>query len=110
MRPTIEIKYPDGRSETVELVKERTVVGRGADADIRVKDNRVSREHCALELKGEKVYVIDQGGGNGTWIGSTRILANVREPFPSDAVVHVGPAQLRHVSTTPQFDPQSDLE
>jgi hypothetical protein len=110
MRPTIEVKYPDGRSETVELVKERSIVGRSANADIRVKDNRVSREHCALELKGEKVYVVDLGGGNGTWIGSTRILANVREPFPQDAVVHVGPAQLRHVSTTPEFDPQSDLE
>ncbi len=110
MRPTIEIKYPDGRRDTVDLVKERTIIGRSKDADIRVNDNRVSREHCALELKGDKVYVVDLGGGNGTWIGSTRILANVREPFPHDAVVHVGPAQLRHVTTTPNFDPQSDLE
>lgn len=110
MRPTIEITYPDGRTETVQLTRDRTTIGRGSQADIRIRDNRVSREHCALEIKGEKLYVVDLGGSNGTWIGSTKILANVREPFPFEAVVHVGPAQLRHVSTTPQFDPESDLE
>jgi hypothetical protein len=110
MRPTIEITHPDGRTETVQLARDRTTVGRGSQADIRISDNRVSREHCALEVKGEKLYVVDLGGSNGTWIGSTKILANVREPFPFEAVVHVGPAQLRHVSTTPQFDPESDLE
>ena len=110
MRPTIEITYPDGRTETVQLTADRTTVGRSSQADIRIQDNRVSRQHCALEVKGNKLYVVDLGGSNGTWIGSTKILANVREPFPLNEVVHVGPARLRHMSTTPQFDPDSDLE
>jgi hypothetical protein len=110
MRPTIEITHPDGTKETVQLTNERTVVGRGTNADIRVDDKRISREHCALELKGDKVYVVDLGGSNGTWIGRTKILANVREPFPLEDTVHVGPAQLRHVQGAPQFDPSSDLE
>lgn len=110
MRPTIEITHPDGKKETVQLTNERTVVGRGTNVDIRVNDKRISREHCALELKGDKVYVVDLGGSNGTWIGRTKILANVREPFPLEETVHVGPAQLRHVQGVPQFDPSSDLE
>ena len=110
MRPTIEITYPDGRNEIVQLTNERTVVGRGANADIRINDKRISREHCALELKGDKVYVVDLGGSNGTWIGRTKILANVREPFPQEETVHVGPARLRHVQGASQFDPSSDLE
>jgi hypothetical protein len=110
MRPTIEITHPDGTKETVQLTNERTVVGRGTNADIRIDDKRISREHCALELKGDKVYVVDLGGSNGTWIGRTKILANVREPFPLEDTVHVGPAQLRHVQGAPQFDPSSDLE
>ncbi len=110
MRPTIEITYPDGRTETTQLSRDRTVVGRGSNADIRISDNRISREHCALEVRGDKLYVVDLGGSNGTWIGPTKILANVREPFPVDAVVHVGPAQLRRISLTSEFDPESDLE
>jgi hypothetical protein len=110
MRPTIEVRHPDGRVETVELTRERTSIGRSSKADITVKDNRISRVHAAIELRGEKVYVVDLGGSNGTWIGSTKILANVLEPFPEEAVVYVGPAELRRVSTTPGDDPKHDLE
>jgi pSer/pThr/pTyr-binding forkhead associated (FHA) protein len=108
MRPKIEIRYPDGRAETITLTRERTVIGRSPSADIRVNDNRVSREHCVIELDGNRLYVTDLGGSNGTWVGSAKLLANVREPFPQEAVLHVGPAQLRNVTARP--DPANDLE
>ncbi len=110
MRPTIQVTHPDGRTETIPLTRDRSVVGRGKQADIRVVDNRISREHCALEVSGDNVYVVDLGGSNGTWIGATKILANVREPFPAEAVVYVGPAQIRLVSSDTGFDPEKDLE
>jgi hypothetical protein len=86
------------------------VVGRSSKADVRINDKRISREHCAIEVDGDKIFVIDLGGSNGTWVGSHKILANVREPFPQEAVVHVGPAQLRIKKTATQFDPEHDLE
>ncbi len=110
MRPTIEVVYPDGRTETIELSQERSIVGRSSKAQIRISDNRVSREHCALELKGDRIFVIDLGGSNGTWIGASKLLANVPEPFPREEVVHVGPAQLRNVTAKESFDPDDDLE
>jgi hypothetical protein len=110
MRPIIEVQYPDGRSETVELSRERSVVGRSPKADIRINDNRVSREHCALEIRGDRIFVIDLGGSNGTWIGASKLLANVPEPFPREEVVHVGPAQLHNVTDKPSYDPDDDLE
>lgn len=108
MRPVIEILYPDGQSETVQLTRERTIIGRSAKADIQINDNRVSREHCALELDGNRLYVVDLGGSNGTWVGQTKLLANLREPFPQEAVLHVGPAQIRTVTARPE--PGNDLE
>jgi pSer/pThr/pTyr-binding forkhead associated (FHA) protein len=110
MHPTIEIQYPGGRTETLELIRERTLVGRGKSADIRINDNRVSREHCAFEVSGDQVYVVDLGGSNGTWIGGTKILSNVREPLPVDATVHVGPARIKLVTYEEAFDPERDLE
>ncbi len=110
MHPTIEITYPDGQKSVFELTRERTVIGRSSSADVQIKDNRVSREHCAIEIRGDKVYVIDLGGSNGTWVGRTKILSDVPEPFPAEAVVYVGPAQLRLVTGTPDFDPRHDLE
>lgn len=110
MRPKIQVKHPDGRTEVVELTRERTIVGRGADAHIRINDSRVSREHCALEVEGERVYVVDLGGSNGTWVGPSKLLANIREPFPEEVVVHVGPAQLRNATRGAAYDPANDLE
>ncbi len=110
MHPVIKISYPDGRTETVELTRERTLVGRGKTANIRIQDNRVSREHCALEVSGEQVFVVDLGGSNGTWIGGTKILSNVREPFPPEATIHVGPARITLATQERSFDPEHDLE
>ncbi len=110
MRPTIEVVYPDGRTEVIELTHERSIVGRSTKAQVRINDNRVSREHCALELKGDKIFVVDLGGSNGTWIGTSKLLANVPEPFPREEVVHVGPAQLRNVTAKESYDPDHDLE
>lgn len=98
MSPTIEVRHPDGRRETVTLTRQRTIVGRSADAHIRIQDTHVSREHCALEIKEGHLYVIDLGGHNGTWAGATKLLPNIPEPFPQEVVVHVGPAQLRNVT------------
>jgi pSer/pThr/pTyr-binding forkhead associated (FHA) protein len=110
MHPAIKISYPDGRTETVELTRERTLVGRGNTADIRIRDKRVSREHCAIEVSGEQVFVVDLGGSNGTWIGGTKILSNVREPLPPEATVHVGPARITLATQERSFDPEHDLE
>jgi hypothetical protein len=110
MRPKIQVKHPDGQTEVVELSRERTIVGRGAEAHIRINDSRVSREHCALEVEGERVYVVDLGGNNGTWVGPAKLLANIREPFPEEVIVHVGPAQLRNATRGAAYDPSNDLE
>jgi hypothetical protein len=110
MARSLEVRFPDGQTQTYELTRERTVVGRSPQADIRINDSRVSREHCAIEVRGDKVYVVDLGGSNGTWIGRTKILPNLQEPFPEEEAVFVGPAQLRLVPEASGFDPTRDLE
>jgi hypothetical protein len=53
---------------------------------------------------------VDLGGSNGTWIGGTKILSNVREPLPPEATVHVGPARITLDTAQQSFDPEHDLE
>ena len=110
MTPEIEIVYPDGRTERMQLTRQRTIIGRGDDADVRIVDNRISRQHCAIEVEGSQVYVVDLGGSNGTWIGKTKLLANVREQFPVEATVHVGPARLQRISPASRASSRNALE
>jgi len=48
----------------------------GAGTDIVVDDSEVSRQHCALEVHGAKVLLVDLGSTNGTFVGGQRIEAS----------------------------------
>ena len=54
------------------LTRQRTSLGRGTDADIRIEDNGVSRRHCEIVLSSPPV-LRDLGSTNGTWVQGQRI-------------------------------------
>ena len=53
------------------------LLGRGADATIRLDDDYVSTQHARFVPHGEDWYVEDLGSTNGTYIGSQRITTPV---------------------------------
>ncbi|MFH5803706.1 FHA domain-containing protein [Alienimonas sp. DA493] len=57
----------EGRPLTVRLERD-AVVGRGADAGLRISSRRVSRSHCRLTVDGSVVRVRDLGSRNGTFV------------------------------------------
>jgi pSer/pThr/pTyr-binding forkhead associated (FHA) protein len=57
----------------VPLGAEPILLGRGADATIRLDDDYVSTRHARFVPHGEDWYVEDLGSTNGTYIGSQRI-------------------------------------
>lgn len=58
---------------SVPLGSEPILLGRGADATIRLDDDYVSTRHARFVPHGEDWYVEDLGSTNGTYIGSQRI-------------------------------------
>lgn len=58
---------------TVPLGEEPILLGRGADASIRLDDDYVSTRHARFVPNGDDWYVEDLGSTNGTYIGSQRI-------------------------------------
>jgi pSer/pThr/pTyr-binding forkhead associated (FHA) protein len=58
---------------TVPLGDEPILLGRGADATIRLDDDYVSTRHARFVPNGDDWYVEDLGSTNGTYIGSQRI-------------------------------------
>lgn len=55
-----------------EIVKPRVVIGR-AQADIVIGDIQCSRQHAAIEVLDDKVFLIDLNSTNGTWMGEERV-------------------------------------
>jgi diguanylate cyclase (GGDEF)-like protein len=51
-----------------------TVIGRGTDADLRLEDCRVSREHAKITIDSKGTPVLeDLGSANGTFVNGSRI-------------------------------------
>jgi predicted Zn finger-like uncharacterized protein len=55
-----------------EVARPRVVIGRG-QTDIVLGDIQCSRQHAAIEVLDDKVYLVDLNSTNGTWIGDQRV-------------------------------------
>ncbi len=71
----------------------RWLVGRGADADLRVDDVSVSRRHATLHFD-EPVRIEDLGSANGTWVNGSKLTPGETRPLIAGAVVEIGTATL----------------
>jgi diguanylate cyclase (GGDEF)-like protein len=59
--------------EMYKITRERTVIGRGQKAHVRMMDDGVSREHCEIVVKGEKAILRDLASTNGTFCRGNRV-------------------------------------
>jgi pSer/pThr/pTyr-binding forkhead associated (FHA) protein len=61
------------KGERADLSQAPILIGRGADAAIRLDDDYVSTRHARIASSGDTWFVEDLGSTNGTYIGSARI-------------------------------------
>ncbi|MFA9477338.1 ATPase, T2SS/T4P/T4SS family [Phycisphaerales bacterium AB-hyl4] len=70
----------------------KITIGRHPTNHVRVKDDRVSRFHCEVELTSDGVMVRDLGSSNGTRLNGT-VIRQAR--LRSGHTFHVGSARVR---------------
>jgi pSer/pThr/pTyr-binding forkhead associated (FHA) protein len=61
------------KGERADLTQAPILIGRGADAAIRLDDDYVSTRHARIAASGDQWFVEDLGSTNGTYIGSARL-------------------------------------
>jgi FHA domain len=71
-----------------------THIGRGAEADIRLDEQRVSRDHAILVRHGRHLRLLDNRSANGTFVNGRRIVAT---NIAGGDVIEVGPVAIRYV-------------
>ncbi|MEV4741010.1 FtsK/SpoIIIE domain-containing protein [Streptomyces sp. NPDC049555] len=95
--PVVVLRVVGGleAGHSVPLQAGTTLVGRGAEADVRVVATGVSRRHAVLQVAQDgAVTVTDLGSGNGTDVNGKRI-AGVTPLGPDDIVSLGGEVLLR---------------
>lgn len=78
----------NGQRKDFPIINPATVIGRGENCDLRVPLLSVSRRHCELRIKDEKVRIKDLASSNGTYVNNARV--NEAEMHAGDRLA-VGP-------------------
>jgi predicted Zn finger-like uncharacterized protein len=89
------ISGPDaGKIFPVE--KLRVVLGR-AGADVVLNDSEISRKHCALEVRTDRIVLSDLGSTNGTWFEEKKLAGEAM--LQNQSEFNVGASTLMLIIT-----------
>jgi diguanylate cyclase (GGDEF)-like protein len=72
--------------------------GRGADSQIVLDGDSVSRRHCHFESRAESWFVVDDGSTNGTYVNDDQISSAHR--LDNGDRIKVGPTIFKYLSGT----------
>jgi pSer/pThr/pTyr-binding forkhead associated (FHA) protein len=70
---TAGLRLDDSSNRTYSLRRGSNVVGRGRDADFRLRDSGVSRRHLEIIWDGESATLVDLGSANGTTVNGVPV-------------------------------------
>jgi hypothetical protein len=90
------------------LTKPRTIIGRGAEADITVDDSGISRRHVEILWDGRRAQVNDLGSTNGSQLDGAPVT---KAALPPDSVISIGRTRIvfRVLAQSAPMDRFSDL-
>lgn len=89
----IEIQSPDGKKTRVQAADD-SVIGKGAQSEIRLDSWRVSKEHARLFKTPGGVLLEDMGAFSGVQVNSQRIDGQYGPLKPTD-IIEIGPFKLQ---------------
>ncbi|NDP39315.1 MAG: FHA domain-containing protein [Rhodoferax sp.] len=82
----------------VQLMKDRTTLGRRPYNDIVIDNLAVSGEHAAVQMTGGEVYLEDLNSTNGTYVNGKAVK---RQLLQDGDAVEVGKYKIKFVSDAP---------
>lgn len=70
----VYIDEEDKPLHDIRLTRQKTVIGKGADADIRLNDQFASKLHAVIHFEEGKFFISDLGSANHTWVNEKKIM------------------------------------
>jgi pSer/pThr/pTyr-binding forkhead associated (FHA) protein len=93
----LEIIAPDDSEPTMQVINGSfALLGRAEGCTCRLDHPQVARRHAYLQAIYGRLYCLDLGSEGGTFLGDTQQAGGWLDP---DAVIRVGPYQIRLVDT-----------
>ena len=99
-----------GERRNFAVAGPKVVIGRNTECDIQIPLGEISRRHCEIVVKKDKIAVRDLGSSNGTYVNNKRIQqAEVGAgetltvgPVIFTVVINGAPAEIKPIRTVVQ--------
>ena len=73
-------------SAVLNVSRNRTLIGRDLDCDIRLANEEISRHHAVVYIEGPTASIVDLGSSNGTFVNQSRARKKPLALTPGDSV------------------------
>jgi hypothetical protein len=60
--------------QDIRLTKEKSILGKGDEVDVRVADDFVSKLHALIYFEKDVFYISDLGSSNGTFLNGEKVM------------------------------------
>jgi hypothetical protein len=70
----VYIDEQDRPVQDIRLTRQKTVIGKSADADIQLDDPFASKLHAVFHFEEGKFFISDLGSSNHTWLNEKKIM------------------------------------
>lgn len=84
---------------TISIKRNKLLIGRAEECDVRPLSEEVSRRHCAVHAGPDDVFVEDLGSRNGTFVNGVRITGKTK--VTSGDMIRVGSLEVKVSCTEP---------
>ncbi len=101
-RGVLDKRHPLDRAETI--------IGRDVEAHIRIDDGSVSRQHAAIQRRGERFVICDLGSRNGTNVNEQHLRAGAERELKVNDCIFLGKAVLCFVEAEERMSLSGDVE
>ncbi|HSG72475.1 MAG TPA: FHA domain-containing protein [Planctomycetaceae bacterium] len=93
MKVRLTIQHEKANVKTVVLHSD-ALIGRSTECNLRVASGQVSRKHCKLIVRNDRVAVVDLASSNGTILDGEFLEANVETEIPPGGELEIGPVRF----------------
>ena len=97
------ITAPSGVERELEITHGQFTLGRGANSDIILQDDWVSRAHARLDVSAAGCTLTDLGSANGISVNGVRVTETTLNPGD---VVMIGTTTVRLIPTSADATPE----
>ena len=106
-KPCLQILTGTEVGKVIVLDVGTAIIGRGANAKVRLDDNGVSREHAKVIISEDVVNLVDNGSTNGTYLNGAPVDAGILRDGDR---IHIGPdVTLQFVYMDPNAEPKTRM-